>query len=82
MRQDYDVRGYLHWTLTDNFQWNEGWTLRFGLVALDMDTLHPTMRSIAKSFSEIVGSNGIASPDVRQIPSFFKNCAPATFGKL
>ena len=58
--QNYDIRGYLHWTLTDNFEWNEGWKLRFGLVALDPETQHRTMRSSAKLFSEIVRSNRVA----------------------
>jgi beta-glucosidase len=60
IEQEYDIRGYLHWTLTDNFEWNEGWRLRFGLVALDPDTQRRTMRSSAKLFSEIVRSNGLA----------------------
>jgi beta-glucosidase len=60
--QDYDIRGYLHWTLTDNFEWNEGWKLRFGLVALDPETQHRTMRSSAKLFSEIVRGNGLNIP--------------------
>jgi beta-glucosidase len=58
--QGYDIRGYLHWTLTDNFEWNEGWKLRFGLVALDPETQDRTMRSSAKLFSEIVRGNGLA----------------------
>ena len=29
------MRGYFHWTLTDNFEWGEGWHLRFGLFELD-----------------------------------------------
>jgi len=61
--QDYDIRGYLHWTLTDNFEWNEGWKLRFGLVALDPETQQRTMRGSAKLFSEIVRGNGVASAD-------------------
>jgi beta-glucosidase len=61
--QGYDIRGYLHWTLTDNFEWNEGWKLRFGLVALDPETQHRTMRSSAKLFSEIVRGNGLIMPE-------------------
>lgn len=56
----HDIRGYLHWTLTDNFEWNEGWRLRFGLVELDPETQTRTLRSSAKLFSEIIRDNGLA----------------------
>jgi beta-glucosidase/6-phospho-beta-glucosidase/beta-galactosidase len=29
-----DVRGYFHWSLTDNFEWQYGYAHRFGLVAI------------------------------------------------
>ena len=34
----FDVRGYHHWTLVDNFEWDAGWDLRFGLYELDLAT--------------------------------------------
>lgn len=39
-----DVRGYLHWSLLDNFEWAEGFRQRFGLVHVDYDTLVRTPR--------------------------------------
>ena len=56
------IRGYLHWTLTDNFEWNEGWKLRFGLVALDPATQKRTPRDSAKFFSNIIRDNGLPTP--------------------
>lgn len=38
------VLGYLHWSLTDNFEWAEGLKPRFGLVEVDYRTLERTPR--------------------------------------
>jgi beta-glucosidase len=37
-QQNIPVIGYLHWTLTDNFEWARGFGARFGLVELDPAT--------------------------------------------
>ena len=53
-----DVRGYLHWSLLDNFEWADGFKPRFGLVAVDYDTMKRTPRPSAyvlKAFTEHVG---------------------------
>jgi beta-glucosidase len=42
MESGVDVRGYLTWTLLDNFEWAEGYEQRFGLVRTDYETLERT----------------------------------------
>ena len=39
-----DIRGYFHWSATDNFEWHSGYSDRFGLIYID----YPTGRRIPK----------------------------------
>lgn len=59
LRDGADVRGFYHWCFTDNFEWAEGWGLRFGLVALNTETQERTLRGSAHLYSEIAHSNSI-----------------------
>lgn len=54
-----DVRGYLHWSLLDNFEWDKGYWLRFGLIAIDFQTLIRTPRPSALLYADICKKNSI-----------------------
>ena len=43
------VRGYLHWSLLDNFEWDKGFSPRFGLIDIDYTTLARTPRDGRRS---------------------------------
>jgi beta-galactosidase len=49
-----DVRGYFHWSLTDNYEWAKGFKMKFGLFAVDLKTKKRMMRRSAKVYKEII----------------------------
>ena len=57
-----DVRGYMHWSLFDNFEWAEGYRQRFGMVHVDFDTMERIPKQSALYYSRIIQSNGRVEP--------------------
>lgn len=60
------LKGYFHWTLVDNFEWERGWSQRFGLWALDPQTQIRTRRKSADLYAEICRTNAITSEAVEK----------------
>ena len=54
-----DVRGYLHWSLLDNFEWDKGFWPRFGLIEIDYETLERTVRPSAQVYAKICRENAL-----------------------
>ena len=59
--QGVDVRGYLHWSLLDNFEWADGWHGRFGLYGVDPDdpVLTRTRRRSAEVLARLARGNAV-----------------------
>ena len=49
LAEGIDVRGYLYWSLLDNFEWDKGFWPRFGLVEIDYKTLERKIRPSAQN---------------------------------
>ncbi|OHV32902.1 beta-glucosidase [Parafrankia colletiae] len=56
-----DVRGYFVWSLLDNYEWAEGYRMRFGVVHVDFDTLVRTPKSSGLWYSRLIGEHRAGS---------------------
>lgn len=57
MTEGADVRGYLVWSLLDNFEWSFGYSRRFGIVRVDYDTLERIPKASARWYAGVAGSH-------------------------
>lgn len=56
MNQGADVKGYTHWSLMDNFEWQAGYDMKFGLYEINRETLERKARNSAMFYKELVES--------------------------
>jgi beta-glucosidase len=54
-----DVRGYLVWSLLDNFEWAEGYRKRFGIVYVDYVTQRRLLKQSARWYRGVIHCNGL-----------------------
>jgi len=74
---NWPVKGYFHWSLVDNFEWERGWSQRFGLWELDVETQARRKRPSAELYAGICKENGLSSEMVtKYCPEVFEKLFP------
>ena len=59
MQAGAQVEGYYHWSFLDNFEWAEGYTARFGLVAVDYTNQERRIRESGQLYGRLARSGKI-----------------------
>jgi len=61
MAAGVDVRGFFYWSLLDNFEWQFGYTKKFGLLAVDFadEKLPRSLKPLANVYAQICRDNSV-----------------------
>jgi beta-glucosidase len=61
MARGVDLRGFYYWTLLDNFEWQFGYSKKFGLLSVDFnsDQRPRAMKPLAQAYREICRHNAV-----------------------
>ena len=54
-----DLRGYFVWSLLDNFEWELGYSMRFGLYYVDFETGNRTPKQSADWYRSVIDNNAV-----------------------
>ncbi|MBX3095735.1 MAG: beta-glucosidase [Fimbriimonadaceae bacterium] len=58
--EGYQIDGFFHWSLLDNFEWAEGYRHRFGMVHVDYETQVRTPKDSAFWYRDLIAKNGFS----------------------
>ncbi|KAK6132718.1 hypothetical protein DH2020_033523 [Rehmannia glutinosa] len=74
IRNGADVRGYLIWSLMDNFEWSNGYAIKFGLYRIDHPTLNRIPKLSASWYGDFLSNSSIVDADLStEISSKYKD---------
>lgn len=58
IEEGLDIRGYYIWSLNDNYEWNAGFMMRYGLIYTDFKTLERIPKKSMQWYSDVIANNG------------------------
>lgn len=64
IQQGVDVRGYFAWSLLDNFEWEQGYSSRFGIIHVNFSTQERIVKDSGKVYGEVIRENGLESSPI------------------
>jgi beta-glucosidase len=74
---NWNVKGYFHWSQVDNFEWERGWSQRFGLWGLNVETQERIHQKSVDVYASICQENGINSEMVeKMVPEILPDLFP------
>ncbi len=66
LSEGIEIKGYFYWSLLDNYEWDKGYTQRFGLVEVDFTTFERRVRESAFLYSRIARSRSVDEDLVKE----------------
>jgi beta-glucosidase len=70
IRDGADVRGFFAWSLIDNYEWNHGMSMRFGLYAVDTQKAR-AMRDAGVAFAAMSKARDVPADLEAKYATFF-----------
>ena len=56
IKDGHDVRSFHYWSLMDNFEWAEGYSMRFGLYEVDYENQTRSLRQSGEIYRDLIKS--------------------------
>jgi beta-glucosidase/6-phospho-beta-glucosidase/beta-galactosidase len=63
MAEGVPVKGYMHWSITDNWEWTWGFKMRFGLIHIDYETQERTVKKSGHWYADLIRSKQLEVPE-------------------
>jgi beta-glucosidase len=58
--EELPIKGYFLWSLIDNYEWSDGYAMRFGITYVDYATQKRTVKLSGEFYKEVIRRNGLA----------------------